>query len=788
MEQTERLDQRLAIGGADQSHWAMRALRWLGATFRPDGGWLVLLACVVLAALPAMALGENRLAELRRIQVGLDLVGPLAVLTVWAWLGWRRSRPAAQRRWWKGVLTLLAVMATGVLILTQTLVAWLPTVGDVWWAAWNNGWRLLAQQMVDAWGVLATRFALWWQGVQAGGAAQDNLIFAALAGAIFWLAAAMMAWLARRFRRGLPAASPVLWLLGALLLYSPGGRGLMLGGVLLALALHLLLDQESLMRRWQAHGLDFNPALFVDRVLTTVTVVAVIAVVAAILPNLYVERVVWGYYGMMQPMERQLESFRDRLFPNLRGASRLQGGGALDGLPNEFLLGGNISLGDNVVMIVRTSDSAGYQDYYGGAPFELPPPPGHYMRGATLTHYDGRGWSNPPATRTDGVANERWDRNEPVGRQLLVQSVSMRVNSSVLYGAPELIEPGVNYDVELRNDGDLVAIWSRAGNYTVVSAIPAVSEAQLAALPAWGDGHPLPDGYEMHLELPDTITDRTRQLAAELTADAEGPYAQAQAIERYLRQYEYDLTVSEPPRTVTDVADHFLFELQRGYCDYYTTAFVVLARLNGLPTRFATGYAVGHWDPMDGSWIVTEAEAHSWPEVYLPEYGWIAFEPTAGRAELVRTGLPEATTAAAPAPIPAPTATEEPTAEWNWQMLFWLLPVALLAWAAWVMLERWRRRREDPWVGLLRWGRRAGRPLAAGETVLEYGAGLASFIVERQTSEQDTGRVAAREVTGLSNAVSNLHYAPTSGRAAALARAAEHWQRLRDYLPRLRVR
>lgn len=121
-------------------------------------------------------------------------------------------------------------------------------------------------------------------------------------------------------------------------------------------------------------------------------------------------------------------------------------------------------------------------------------------------------------------------------------------------------------------------------------------------------------------------------------------------------------------------------------------------------------------------------------------------------------------------------------------MLFWLAPLGLLAWGGWVAIEQWQRRREDPWMGLLRWGRRAGRPLAEGETVLEYGAGLASFIVERQTQAQDTSRVAAREVAGLSDAVNSLHYAPESTRATAMARAAEHWQRLRGYLPRLHVR
>jgi hypothetical protein len=289
--------------------------------------------------------------------------------------------------------------------------------------------------------------------------------------------------------------------------------------------------------------------------------------------------------------------------------------------------------------------------------------------------------------------------------------------------------------------------------------------------------------------LPDTITGRTRQLAAELTAGRDTPYVKAQAIEAYLRQYEYDLAVPEPPNTVTDVADYFLFDLRRGYCDYYSTAFAVLARLAGLPTRFATGYAVGSWDPTEQEqvWIITEAEAHSWPEVYFPDYGWIPFEPTAGRPELSRIGLPENPSGLAVPAVPVSVAPVETGPNWNWQMLFWLAPLALLAWGGAVTVERWRARREDPWQGLLRWGQRAGRPIAEGETVLEYGSGLAAHIVTRQTRGPDTGRVVAREVSALSQEVNTVRYGPEAVRQSAVTRALEHWQRLRGYLTRMRL-
>lgn len=768
----------------DRPHWVWRLTEWVVATWRPYLGWPVFLVSLVLLLLPALGLGENRVAELRRIQAGVDLAGPLAVLTTWLWLGWRQPFNLREGQWWRVLGVGSGMAITAVLVLAQILVGWLPTLPELWNALRSNGWADLGGQIGRDWALIWTRFALWWQGVQTGGVAQDNLIFAALAGLLIWLCGVLLAILARRYQQGLLAAAPTLWLLGTLILYSTSGRSLMVVALLLTIALHFLLDQHTLVERWQRKGLDYSPGLLVDRSMTVLAVVAVIMMLAALLPNWYAESIVLRYYDFIEPFDRRLEAWRDRLFPDLKGASRLRAGGGLDGLPNEFLLSGDLSLGEQVVMRVRTND---YVEFNGPS-FEQLAPPGHYMRGLTLAYYDGHGWSNPEKhERQEHNANERWDLRELKGRKPLVQSVTLLINSSILYGAAEQLEPGVDYEADLRGAGDLVALWSRARNYTLVSAIPAVSGEQLAATPAWGAAQPLPPGYEVHLQLPSTITDRTRQLATQLTAGLDSPFAKAQAIERYLRQYEYDLNVSKPPATVEDVADYFLFDLRKGYCDYYATAFIVLARLAGLPVRFATGYAVGHWNEIENLWLITEAEAHSWPEVYFPDYGWIPFEPTAGRPELARIGLPEFSVANnASLPVPAPP--DLPTPAWSWQMLVWLLPAILLGWGGVTLITQWQRRREDPWLALLRWGQRAGRPMQPGETVLEYGSNLAGYIVERQTREADVGRVAARAVAQLSSEVNKARYAPAAERNSALAQAAEHWQRVRGYLDRMRLR
>jgi hypothetical protein len=121
-----------------------------------------------------------------------------------------------------------------------------------------------------------------------------------------------------------------------------------------------------------------------------------------------------------------------------------------------------------------------------------------------------------------------------------------------------------------------------------------------------------------------SIPPRVMMLAREITAAATTPYDRARAIESYLRAFPYTLDLPAPPPQ-RDVADYFLFDLQKGYCDYYATAMVVMARAADLPARLGTGYAEGRYDINTARYTITEADAHSWVEV--------SSRRTAGRAE-----------------------------------------------------------------------------------------------------------------------------------------------------------
>jgi hypothetical protein len=62
----------------------------------------------------------------------------------------------------------------------------------------------------------------------------------------------------------------------------------------------------------------------------------------------------------------------------------------------------------------------------------------------------------------------------------------------------------------------------------------------------------------------------------------------------------------------------------------------MMLRVVGVPARTASGYAEGMFDEESQSFYITQRDAHTWVEVYFPEYGWVEFEPTAGESPLDR--------------------------------------------------------------------------------------------------------------------------------------------------------
>jgi hypothetical protein len=112
------------------------------------------------------------------------------------------------------------------------------------------------------------------------------------------------------------------------------------------------------------------------------------------------------------------------------------------------------------------------------------------------------------------------------------------------------------------------------------------------------------------------------------TRNAQTPLQEANLLESWFqsRAFKYSL---KPDLPQTNWLLPFLTTNRTGYCVQYAQAFAILARALGIPARIAIGYTAGTPDAGSGhTWDVTTADAHAWPELYFPGYGWLRFEPT----------------------------------------------------------------------------------------------------------------------------------------------------------------
>ena len=137
--------------------------------------------------------------------------------------------------------------------------------------------------------------------------------------------------------------------------------------------------------------------------------------------------------------------------------------------------------------------------------------------------------------------------------------------------------------------------------------------------------------FDRYLQLPETLPQRVRDLAVDITDTVPSAYEKARAIETYfkLNGFTYSTADVAIPEDSEDYVDQFLFDTKIGYCDNFSTSMVVLLRSLDIPARWVKGFVTG--DAInETTFEVTNNNAHSWVEVYLVGIGWVPFEPTIG--------------------------------------------------------------------------------------------------------------------------------------------------------------
>lgn len=287
---------------------------------------------------------------------------------------------------------------------------------------------------------------------------------------------------------------------------------------------------------------------------------------------------------------------------------------------------------------------------------------GAYLKMATLTAFDVGGFALDAVRVSMGRIPATPGLTQPVARR--VTRVQVQDFGSewlpVPYAPTEIRAAGgwgyanETLDVMALNRADRKTA-TRGLSYEVSSVDVRPSDAQVGASASTALA-----GQSQYTNVPQQLPARIRTLARDVTAGAPTAGAMALALEAYLRSNRFSYSTAQIEGDSMRTLDDFLFGSRQGYCEQFAGAMVAMARVVGLPARVAVGFTPGTF--VDGTWQVSSRDMHTWPEVWLDGWGWVAFEPTPS------SGVPSATTdppALEPDPnVPAePTETVEPTLE-----------------------------------------------------------------------------------------------------------------------------
>jgi len=604
---------------------------------------------------------------------------------------------------------------------------------------------------------LSARFSYWFSQAVTGGTSHDALIFVMLLSGLFWILGYNAAWNTYRRTRAWRAILPpgIMALVSVYYYFGPAPltRYLVfyLFFALLYIARSHILEQE---RVWRRERVAYDPTLRFDLLQTGLVLTLVVLALAWMLPNAAPVPYLTETWRHLSGPWRTVQEEWQRLFSPMYGSPAV---GIVESFGSSLALGGPREVHDIVLMNIAAPRESRY-----------------YWRGAVYSHYEGNRWKAKeareeeervplvPGRQPSGMAHDAL-------RRPVVQTVTSYMQGRrLLVGAsqPVAVDREAEAYVNVTEGAPLefIRIFSISPlkadeQYVVVSH---VSGADAASLRRAGTDYP--DWVrKRYLQLPASLPDRVRLLAEEITADAETLYDRATALEQYLRHnITYDLTPPSPPEG-RDYVDFLLFSSRRDYCNGYATAMVVLARSVGIPARLAVGYAEGQYDEERGVFWVRGTNAHSWPEIYFPAYGWIEFEPTVSEEPFVR---PEgAEEQAAESDVPRETGREEPWENLEEGMrrdfpegdetlegsetgplavgrgpLVWLCAVGfmfiVLVVGGWWAMENWGFHGlsavEQAYARLLRFGHWLGRPLRTSDTPFEWGRDVSTLAPEAQ--------------------------------------------------------
>lgn len=467
--------------------------------------------------------------------------------------------------------------------------------------------------LVDRLEDFRVRMHEWYLVVRAGDISNDNLPFVTLVHGVCFLSAYLGAWSIYRWHNPWLALIPGGTVLLANISFQDGQPSgafvfFLFGAVLLVGRLYLQANQA----RWRRQDVNYPDFISLSAFQFTTLLTVVLIAAAWLVPlGKQADAAKATLDALAQPVTGHSDSFV-RLFHNVdsrKGANFHNFGATLP-------IQGDVKLGTKVLFEVKAGQAG-------------------LIRGTSYDEYTGAGWkaTDRASERVAGSGAVAETGTPYQERAISILEVTVAADTSVVLAAG--IPYGTNLpaivDTPKSEQTDIERIRSQRGldagdTYNAVGSESIASLEQLRAA-----GADYPDWVrERYLQLPKSLPGRVTDEARDVAAGSATPYDASVAIEQYLRTFPYDLTVPAAPPG-RDVVDYLLFDLKRGYFDYQATAMAVMLRTLGIPARVAVGYVLDPNEVVETGYVVRKSAAYSWVEVFFPGYGWVEFNPTAGR-------------------------------------------------------------------------------------------------------------------------------------------------------------
>ncbi len=240
------------------------------------------------------------------------------------------------------------------------------------------------------------------------------------------------------------------------------------------------------------------------------------------------------------------------------------------------------------------------------------------LREATYNTYAYGVWSNPQNSYTvidQAVDTLDWTLNAFESDQAATISTYMAKEIGVIplpHGAARLRDVGA-IQIEQSPYGT-INMEMREGwiNYGID-----YQDSQIADAPPTDADLYVSENYRSDFE----------KLSRQLELRQRTPSAAVSTIEQYFADnFYYSLNQRQRfPRG--KYLSKFLFETRQGHCEFFATSTVLLLRSAGIPARYAVGYSVQEYSPLEGRYIARARHAHSWALAYV-DNNWRVIDTT----------------------------------------------------------------------------------------------------------------------------------------------------------------